>query len=125
MHNLKASAVAVLMLTTSLASAWARPSMPPRPDQNTTGEWTLTGIVGDSKCKGGVDRKNMAPLSCAYQCTHSEGRDYVLVTHDAVYVLNGHEKDLDKFAGGRATITGHITGNTVQVDSVSSAKKHA
>jgi hypothetical protein len=97
--------------------------MPPPPDQNTTGEQTLIGIVGDSKCKGGVDRKNLTPLSCAYTCTHSEGRDYVLVTHGAIYVLNGHNKELDKFAGGRATVSGRVTGNTVEVDSVSPAKK--
>jgi len=85
---------------------------------------TLTGTISDSKCKGRVDRKNATLSSCTRQCTHWEGRDYVLLVGDAVYVLNGHKDDLDKFAGGRAVITGRVDGNTILVDSVSSAKKH-
>jgi len=106
-----------------LREPWARPSAPPRADQDAAGEQTLIGTVGDSKCQGGIDRKNVTPLSCTYICTHSEHRDYVLVMRDAAYVLHGHEKDLDKFGGGRAGITGRVTGNHIQVDSVSSAKK--
>ena len=70
-----------------------------------------------------IDRKAVTLLSCTYICTHSEGRDYVLATRDAVYVLKGHSRDLDRFGGGRATITGRVDGNTILVDSVSSVKK--
>jgi hypothetical protein len=120
----KPSIAAVLALTAALGSAWARPSTTSLPAQTSGAEQTLTGTVGDSKCKGQtMDRKNLTLLSCTYICTHSEHRDYVLVTRDAVYILNGHGSDLDKFGGGRATITGHVDGNTVLVDSVSSVKK--
>jgi len=120
----KASIAAVLAFTAGLGVAWARPSTTSLPVQASGAEQTLTGTVGDSKCKGRViDRKAVTLLSCTYICTHSEGRDYVLVTKDAVYVLNGHRRDLDKFGGGRATITGRVEGNTIMVDSVSSVKK--
>jgi hypothetical protein len=120
----KPSIAAVLALTAALGSAWARPSTASLPAQTSGAEQTLTGTVGDAKCKGQtIDRKNITLLSCTYICTHSEHRDYVLVTRDGVYVLNGHRSDLDKFGGGRATIMGHVDGNTVLVDSVSSAKK--
>ena len=120
----KPSIAAVLALTAALGPAWARPSTTSLPAQTSGAEQTLTGTVGDSKCKGQtIDRKNLTLLSCTYLCTHSERRDYVLVTRDAVYVLNGHRNDLDKFGGGRATITGRVDGNTVLVDSVSSVKK--
>jgi hypothetical protein len=47
----------------------------------------------------------------------------VLLVGDKVYVLDGHRAELDKFAGGRATVTGHVNGNKISVDSVSSLKK--
>ena len=120
----KPSIAAVLALTAALAPAWARSSKLSLSAQTSEAEQTLTGTVGDSKCKGQtLDRKNVTLLSCTYLCTHSERRDYVLVTRDAMYVLNGHRNELDKFGGGRATITGHVDGNTVLVDSVSSVKK--
>ena len=115
---------AVLALTAALGPAWARPSTLSLPAQTFGAEQTLTGTVGDAKCKGQtLDRKNLTLLSCTYLCTHSEHRDYVLVTRDAVYVLNGHRSDLDKFGGGRATITGRVDGNNILVESVSSVKK--
>lgn len=120
----KQSIASVLALTAALIPAWAQPSRISLPAQASGGERTLTGTVGDSKCKGQtLDRKNVTLLSCTHICTHSEGRDYVLVTGDSVYSLTGHGNDLDKFGGGRATITGHIEGTTVLVDSVSSVKK--
>ena len=97
-------------------------------------------MLTDSKCKGRIDRKAVTLSSCARQCVHREGADYVLLVGDAVYVLDGYRtravmsvteaqreasisKDLDKFAGGRATITGKVNGDHVLVDSVTSAKK--
>ena len=120
----KPSIAAALVLVAGLAPAWAQTSKASLSAQNDGAERTLTGTVGDSKCKGQtIDRKNITLLSCTYLCTHSEHRDYVLVTRDAVYVLNGHGSDLDKFGGGPATVTGRVDGNTVLVDSVSSVKK--
>jgi hypothetical protein len=117
----KPSIAAVLALTAVLAPAWAQPSLPA---QNSGAEQTLTGTVGDSKCKGQtIDRKAVTLLSCTHICTHSEGRDYVLRMGNSVYVLVGHRNDLDKFGGGRATVTGRLDGNTILVDSVSSVKK--
>ena len=120
----KPSIAAVLALTSALVSAWAQPSKLSLAAQTPGAERTLTGIVGDSKCKGQVlDRKNVTLLSCTYMCTHSEHREYVLVTGGAEYVLKGHGSDLDKFGGGRATITGRVDGNSILVDSVSSVRK--
>jgi len=119
----KTSIAAVLALT-ALGPAWAQSSKLSVSAQTSEAEQTLTGTVGDAKCKGQtLDRKNLTLLSCTHLCTNSEHRDFVLVTRDAVYVLNGHRNELDKFGGGRATITGHVDGNTVLVDSVSSVKK--
>jgi hypothetical protein len=118
----RTTVTAVLVLIAALAPAWAQPSKPSPGGQSPWVEQTLSGTVGDSKCKGGVDREKTTPSSCAVTCTHSEGRHYVLVTPDAVYSLDGHKSDLDKFAGARATITGRADANTILVESVSSVK---
>jgi hypothetical protein len=38
-------------------------------------------------------------------------------------MLEGHEAELDKLAGERATVKGEVTGETVAVQSVTPAKK--
>ena len=49
----------------------------------------------------------------------------MLVVGEAVYALEGHASDLEKFAGGEATITGHVNGSSFSVDSVTKAQKAA
>jgi len=114
----------LLSVIVALAAAWARPSSSSFPAQGTGAEKTLTGTLSDSKCKGRIDRKAVTLASCARQCTHFEGADYVLLVGDAVCVLDGHRNELDKFAGGRATITGRVNGNNIALDSVTSVNKH-
>jgi hypothetical protein len=113
----------VVSLAATLAPAWAQIPGSPVPAQNLGSERTLTGIVSDSYCKGQQLQKGQTRFSCTLKCVHEEGRDYVLIVGNDVYVLNGSGVELDKFAGGRATITGHLNGNKLTVDSVTAAKK--
>jgi len=83
----------------------------------------LTGIVSDSYCKGRQLQKGQTQFSCTLKCVHEEGRNYVLVVGNDVYVLNGARVELDKFAGGRATITGNVSDGTLVVEQVTTAKK--
>ena len=39
------------------------------------------------------------------------------------YTLDGHEAELDKLAGERATVKGSVMGEMVMVESVAAAKK--
>ena len=110
---MKPLVTAALSFTIALAPAWAQ-----LPDQNSGGEKTLTGTVSDSFCKGRHNRKAQTQFSCTLKCTHEEGADYVLVTDEAVYVLEGQRPELDRFAGGHATVTGQVSNNRVTVDSV-------
>ena len=128
MHNnsiVRPIAVALLSLTATLTLAWSHPLTDSLPAQGSDSVKTLTGIVTDSKCKGRIDRKAVTLSSCARQCTHWEGADYVLLVGDAVYVLEGHRDDLDKFAGGRATVTGMLNGNKLAVDTVTKVGEQA
>src|SRR6266404_3123251 len=80
----------------------------------------LTGTVTDAMC--GV--KHMMPGSAA-DCTRDcvkGGSKFGLVVGDKVYTLAGHEADLDKLAGAKATVKGEVKGDTVQVASVTATK---
>ena len=50
---------------------------------------------------------------------------YALVVGKKVYTLDGHDAELDKLAGERATVKGSMMGEMVMVESVAPAKKTA
>ena len=54
-----------------------------------------------------------------------KGTKYALVVGTKVYTLEGHEAELDKLAGARATVKGSVMGEMVMVESVAAAKKMA
>ena len=82
----------------------------------------LTGVVNDSMCGARHMAKDKSPADCARMCV-KQGMKYALVVGDKVYTLEGHETELDKLAGERATVKGNIIGETVGVESVSRGKK--
>ena len=116
--------VAVLMLTEATAPGRAQASGKSPPAQDSGPEKTLTGTVSDAVCKGWHNRKGQTNYSCSLKCVE-DGADYVLVVGKMVYILQGHRIELDKFAGGRATVTGRLTGNNLWVDSVAKVQKEA
>ena len=112
----------VLVLVSFAIGQTTSPTPVPNPDAGV--EEQLTGLVSDAICKGMHFRKALTPFSCTLKCVH-EGADHSLVVGDKVYVLEGHRAELDKFAGGRATIRGQVNGNRIAVDSVTKAEKKA
>lgn len=110
---------AVLMLF-SLSFGQTTPATP-SPTLDSNGQ-ELTGTVSDSICKGHHNRKAVTPFGCSLKCV-AEGAGYLLVVGDAVYTLEGHKGDLEKFAGGETTVTGHVNGNSISVDSVTRHRK--
>jgi len=82
----------------------------------------LTGIVSDSRCKGWRSPKNQ-PVSCTKECVQEEGASYVLVVGNRVYALEGDRGELDRFAGGPATIRGRFSGNAFLVNSVTTVQE--
>ena len=114
------TAISVVLVLFSLAFGQATAPATVPNDASTVEE--LTGLVSDAICKGMHFRKAVTPFSCTLKCVH-DGADYVLVVGDTVYVLEGHRADLDGFAGGRATLKGHINGDRFAVDSVTKAEK--
>jgi hypothetical protein len=52
-----------------------------------------------------------------------KGTKYALVVGKTVYTLDGHEAELDKLAGARATVKGSVMGEMVIVESLAAARK--
>jgi len=114
--------MALLSLTAALAPVWAQTPSNLPPAENSGLEKKLTGTVSDAVCKGWHNRKGQTKYSCRLKCVE-DGADYVLVVGKTLHILQGHRTELDKFAGGRSTVTGRLTGNNLSVDSVAKVKK--
>jgi hypothetical protein len=85
---------------------------------------TLTGTVSDAMCGAHHMEKDKSAAECTRDCV-KKGTKYALVVGKKVYTLEGHEAELDKLAGARATVKGRAMGEMVMVESVAAAKKIA
>ena len=119
-----ASVITVFTLFVTLVAAQMQ--MPDnsakKPGESSTAPKTLTGVVSDSMCGAHHMAKDKSPADCTRMCV-KQGQKYALVVGQKVYTLQGHEDDLDKLAGQRVTVKGTVSGDTVDVASVTAAKK--
>lgn len=76
------------------------------------GKWT--GFISDSDCGLKGNKKDHA--ACAKKCIEG-GAKPVFVVGDKVYAINNPEK-VSKFIGEKVKITGTITGDAVDIDSI-------
>jgi hypothetical protein len=85
---------------------------------------TFTGTVSDSMC-GAKHEMTGDDAACTRACV-SKGSKYALVVGDKVYTLETSDKTaletLDKQAGAKATVTGTVNGDVLEVSSVSAPK---
>jgi hypothetical protein len=85
---------------------------------------TFTGTVSDSMC-GAKHEMPGDDAGCTRACV-SKGSKYALVVGDKVYTLETNDKaaleTLDKQAGAKATVTGTVNGDVLEVSSVSAPK---
>ena len=114
--------VAFLILSTILTAAQMQmPASENKAEKSSAMPKTLTGIVSDSMCGAHHMAKDKSPAECARMCVQ-QGQKYALVVGKKVYTLEGHESEVDKLAGTRATVKGTVQGETVAVNSVAPAK---
>jgi len=82
---------------------------------------TLTGSVTDFLCGAKhTMMKNTPDKECTIACVKA-GSKYGLVVGDKVYELDGKEADLEKYAGGKAKVTGTVDGMKMHVTAVAGA----
>jgi hypothetical protein len=80
---------------------------------------TLTGTVSDSLCGNDHGIKAKGDPECTRMCVEL-GADYALMVGNKLYVLQGHQADLERFAGKQVRVKGRaVTRDTVTVDQVS------
>src|SRR5450432_2570729 len=95
-----------------------------KPAEASSSPKTLTGTVSDSMCGAHHMEKDQSAAECTRACVQ-KGTKYALVVGKKVYTLDGHEAELDKLAGERATVKGSVMGEMVMVESVTPAKTMA
>jgi len=126
MNKKRVTVTTIAALTLSAVLVAAQMQMPDssasKPDKSSTAPRTLTGIVSDSMCGAHHMAKDKSAAECTRECV-KKGTKYALVVGKKVYTLEGHEAELDKLAGERATVKGSMMGEMVMVDSVAPAKK--
>jgi hypothetical protein len=113
----------IVLLTFSGLLMAAQMDMPAnKPKTSSAAPGTLTGIISDSMCGAQHMEKGKTAAECTRECAKG-GTKYGLVVGKKVYMLEGHEAELDKLAGAKATVRGSVKGEMITVDSVSAAKK--
>jgi hypothetical protein len=83
---------------------------------------TFIGVVSDNMCGKQHMAKDKSAAQCTRECVKA-GSDYALVVGDKVYTLKGDRAQIDRYAGGKATVTGAAKGETINVSSISVPKK--
>jgi hypothetical protein len=120
--------IAFLTFSTVLMAAQMQmPASTPgtsKPAEASSAPKTLTGTVSDAMCGAHHMEKDKSAAECTRECV-KKGTKYALVVGKKVYTLEGHEAELDKLAGERATVKGSMMGEMVMVESVAAAKKAA
>jgi hypothetical protein len=115
---------AVVALSATLTAAQMSMPASSDPAKSSAAPKTLTGVVSDAMCGAHHMAKDKSPAECTRSCV-KQGTKYALVVGGKVYTLEGHEAELDKLAGAKATVKGKVTGETVAVQTVAPANKPA
>ncbi|HYX68109.1 MAG TPA: hypothetical protein VE825_03170 [Terriglobales bacterium] len=88
-------------------------------DKTKPASWS--GTVSDSNC-GAKHVSDVNPAECTRACIQ-KGASYALVSGETVYILKGGDATaLDKLAGQKATVSGTLDGNTIEVAAVQPLK---
>ena len=109
-------AVTVVALASALGVAQVAQSQAPE-------EQSLTGTV---TCEGRIThhytcQRNQTQQTCTLDCVQ-QGSRFVLMVGDKLYLLEGDSRELEAYAGGKATVTGVSVSDRIEVQTASNAK---
>jgi hypothetical protein len=82
---------------------------------------TLTGVITDDMC----GKTHMMPGKTNADCTRAcvkHGAKFAVMSDGKLYVLAGKSSELSALAGQKATVSGELKGDTMNVVSVAAAK---
>lgn len=117
----KIQTLSIILAMTIMSALGAFPQSSGK-NQSPDKQSTFTGIVSDSMCGKNHMMKDKSAAECTRVCV-KQGMDYALVVGQEIYTLKGNTSEIDKYAGEPATIKGKMNGKTIEVESISAAKK--
>jgi hypothetical protein len=105
--------VVVVALTSAVAMAQSQAS-------------AVRSLTGTVTCEGRVThlytcQRNQTQQTCTLACVQ-RGSRFVLMVGDKFYPLEGDSRELETYAGGKATVTGTALGDRIEVQTASNAK---
>jgi hypothetical protein len=117
-----ACALAVLFVVVGTAAGTGTSQEFPSQVRTSIALQTYEGMVTCSRC-GAKHAAAFArnATNCAKVCVHA-GAAFALVNADTTYLLEGDIDQVTQVAGQRARVTGTLSGNTIEVSSVSPDK---
>jgi hypothetical protein len=119
MYELKVFSAIVLAVV-----MWAQTSSIKKQGESSEMKETLTGIVSDSQCANTHTMKGEGDRECTRLCI-TIGCQYALAVGKDLFILEGHQADLDEFAGEEVVVTGSRVGrDTISVESVSVIRRN-
>jgi hypothetical protein len=119
MTNKMMKTLTLLVAVVALTSAFAMAE-----DLQTAGKQNLTGTV---TCEGRIThrytcQRNQTLQTCTLACVQ-QGSKFVLMVGDKPYLLEGNSRELEAYAGGKATLTGvAVNDRIIEVETASSAR---
>ena len=122
LKTLQIVAVGLVPLAFALTQPVTAQDAPGKQQSQAATEKTLTGVISDSMCGATHMAKDNSAAECTRLCVQ-QGQKYALVVGEKVYTLQGHEGELDKLAGQKATVKGTLSGETLTVASVAPTGK--
>lgn len=121
MYALKVFFVSAMVMAVVL---WAQTSSIKKQGESSEMKEILTGIVSDSQCGSTHSMKGEGDRECTRLCVRI-GSQYALAVGKDAYLLEGHQADLDEFAGEEVVVTGSRVGrDTISVESVSVIRRN-
>lgn len=98
---------------------WAWTSPMRKQGESSTMKESLTGTVSDLLCGSTHSMQGETDAECTRMCVRI-GCEYALAVGKDIYILEGHQAELDKLAGEKVTVKGRTVGHdTISVESVS------
>ncbi len=116
--NVRAAAMmlSALMLVAVMGWAQAGKKAPAKAGQS------FTGVIGDTMCGAKHMMAGGSDADCGRACV-GKGADYALVVGDTLYTLKGDKAELNKYMGQKVTVSGKLSGKTIEASSVAAAGK--
>lgn len=83
---------------------------------------TLTGVLSNTHCGLNHSKADAGQSGCVNMCIKSNNASYALVTGGKLIKLDGLNAELAKLAGQSVKLTGHVKGNSMQVEKAEAGK---